>query len=62
MSYYDPDGYYAFDEDLFDWPLTARRLPPLSNYSESGVGNGVYNTGGPGFPHRPTMAQATALT
>jgi hypothetical protein len=51
VSYYDPDGYYSFDEDLFDWPLST---PPLtavkSDYAESGGGNGVYNAGGPGFP------------
>jgi len=49
-SYYDPDGNYASELDRFD---TALDTPPLSaaaaNYV-TGVGNGVFNVGGPGFP------------
>jgi hypothetical protein len=51
VSYYDPDGYYSFDEDLFDWALNT---PPLTGlkamYTGTGGGNGVYDAGGPGFP------------
>jgi hypothetical protein len=51
VSYYDPDGFYAFDQDLFDWAL---KTPPLAavkaDYIDAGGGNGVYNLGGPGFP------------
>ncbi len=51
VSYYDPDGHYAADGDLFDWALNT---PPLtavkSAYTGTGGGNGVYNAGGPGFP------------
>ena len=51
VSYYDPDGYYAFDEDLFDWQLNTPPLTALkSDYIDPGDGNGVYNEGGPGFP------------
>ena len=39
VSYYDPDGYYAFDEDLFDWPLnTPRFTAPKSDYIDAGEG------------------------
>jgi Domain of unknown function (DUF4082)/Bacterial Ig-like domain len=51
VSYYDPNGHYADDQDLFDWPV---RTPPLAavkaDYVNAGGGNGVYNVGGPGFP------------
>ncbi len=51
VSYYDPDGHYAFDTDLFDWP---RSTPPLTApraaYTGTGGGNGVFNTGGHAFP------------
>jgi methionine-rich copper-binding protein CopC len=51
VSYYDPDGHYAFDQDLFDWALNAPPLTALkSDYIDAGEGNGVYNEGGPGFP------------
>jgi Domain of unknown function (DUF4082)/Bacterial Ig-like domain/Bacterial Ig domain len=50
-SYYDPDGHYAVDGDLFDWALTTPPLTALkSDYIDVGGGNGVYNQGGPGFP------------
>jgi hypothetical protein len=51
VSYYDPSGHYADDQDLFD---TALNTPPLtavkSVYTGTGGGNGVFNAGGPGFP------------
>jgi methionine-rich copper-binding protein CopC len=51
VSYYDPNGHYADDQDLFD---TALNTPPLtalkSVYTDPGGGNGVFNAGGPGFP------------
>ncbi|MGE5288238.1 MAG: DUF4082 domain-containing protein [Micromonosporaceae bacterium] len=51
VSYYDPEGHYSVDEDLFDQPLNT---PPLTavkaNYMQAGGGNGVFNAGGPGFP------------
>lgn len=51
VSYYDPEGHYSVDEDLFDWPVNT---PPLTavkaNYMQTGGGNGVFNAGGPGFP------------
>ena len=51
VSYWDPDGNYATDPELFDWPLNT---PPLtavqSNYVTAGAGNGVYDPGGQGFP------------
>jgi methionine-rich copper-binding protein CopC len=52
VSYYDPQGHYSVDEDLFD---TARTVAPLtglkSNFvSVAGGDNGLYNPGGPGFP------------
>ena len=51
VSYYDPDGHYALDQDLFDWPLNTPPLTaPRANYLQAGGGNGVFNGGGPGFP------------
>ena len=52
VSYYDPDGDYSADEDLFDWPLNTAPLTALkSNYgNDEGGDNGLYNLGGPGFP------------
>jgi methionine-rich copper-binding protein CopC len=51
VSYYDPEGHYSVDEDLFDQPLNT---PPLTavkaSYMQAGGGNGVFNVGGPGFP------------
>jgi Domain of unknown function (DUF4082)/Bacterial Ig-like domain/Bacterial Ig domain len=51
VSYYDPDGHYSADNDLFDWQLST---PPLiankSDYIDAGQGNGVYNVGGSAFP------------
>ena len=51
VSYFDPNGHYAFEEDLFDWPL---KTPPLTalkaSYTDPSGGNGVFNMGGPGFP------------
>ena len=51
VSYFDPNGHYAFEEDLFDWPL---KTPPLTalkaSYTDPSGGNGVFNVGGPGFP------------
>jgi methionine-rich copper-binding protein CopC len=51
VSYWDPDGNYGLDTELFDWP---RNTPPLtavqSNYVTAGGGNGVYDAGGQGFP------------
>jgi N,N-dimethylformamidase beta subunit-like, C-terminal/Domain of unknown function (DUF4082)/Bacterial Ig-like domain/Bacterial Ig domain len=51
VSYYDPQGHYADDQDLFD---TALHTPPLTAvkavYTGTGGGNGVFNPGGPGFP------------
>ena len=51
VSYYDPDGHYAVDTDLFDWPLNTPPLTaPRAVYTGTGGGNGVFNAGGPGFP------------
>jgi hypothetical protein len=52
VSYYDPDGHYADEADLFDW---SRNTPPLTalkgSYAPGGImNNGVFNVGGPGFP------------
>jgi Domain of unknown function (DUF4082)/Bacterial Ig-like domain/Bacterial Ig domain len=51
VSYYDPQGHFSVDEDLFDQP---RSTPPLTavkaDYVNAGGGNGVFNAGGPGFP------------
>src|SRR5215472_14086122 len=52
VSYYESEGHYSVDEDLFD---SARNVPPLtalkSNFvNVAGGDNGVYNPGGPGFP------------
>jgi len=51
VSYYDPDGHYADDTDLFDW---ARNTPPLTApravYTAPVSGNGVFHAGGAGFP------------
>lgn len=52
VSYYESQGHYSVDEDLFD---SARSVPPLtglkSNFvNVAGGDNGVYNPGGPGFP------------
>jgi methionine-rich copper-binding protein CopC len=52
VSYYESEGHYSVDEDLFD---SARSVPPLtalkSNFlSVSGGDNGLFNPGGPGFP------------
>jgi Domain of unknown function (DUF4082)/Bacterial Ig-like domain/Bacterial Ig domain len=51
VSYWDPDGDYSSDTDLFDWPLNT---PPLTavqaNYASSSGGNGVYAVGGQTFP------------
>jgi Domain of unknown function (DUF4082)/Bacterial Ig-like domain/Bacterial Ig domain len=51
VSYWDPDGHYSSDSNLFDWPLST---PPLTavqaNYVSSSGGNGVYNLGGQAFP------------
>lgn len=52
VSYYESEGHYSVDEDLFD---SARTVPPLtglkSNFlSVPGGDNGLFNPGGPGFP------------
>ena len=51
VSYFDPNGHYSFEQDLFDWPL---KTPPLiglkASYIDPTGGNGVFNMGGPGFP------------
>ena len=51
VSYWDPDGHYGSESDLFDWPLNT---PPLtavkSDYVNAGGGNGVYYAGGQSFP------------
>ena len=51
VSYYDPDGHYGMDPELF---ATSLNTPPLTvvraDYINAGGGNGVYNAGGPGFP------------
>ena len=51
VSYYDPQGHYSVDEELFASPVNT---PPLTavkaNYMQAGGGNGVFNAGGPGFP------------
>jgi methionine-rich copper-binding protein CopC len=52
VSYYESQGHYSVDEDLFD---SARNVPPLTGLKSNfvnvpGGDNGVYNPGGPGFP------------
>jgi Domain of unknown function (DUF4082)/Bacterial Ig-like domain/Bacterial Ig domain len=50
-SYFDPDGNYASDLEKFDWQLTTPPLiAPQAVYTGTGGGNGVFNSGGPGFP------------
>jgi hypothetical protein len=51
VSYYDPDGHYAIEQDKLDTPLdTPPLIAPASDYLETGGGNGVYFVGGAGFP------------
>ena len=51
VSYYDPQGHYAFERDLFDWALNTPPLTALkASYLDPSGGNGVFNAGGPGFP------------
>jgi hypothetical protein len=51
VSYWDPDGHYADDIDLLDWPLnTAPLTAPSAVYTAAGGGNGVFNVGGQAFP------------
>ena len=51
VSYYDPEGHYAIDEEYF---ASQVNVPPLigvkADYLTAGGGNGVFNAGGPGFP------------
>ena len=51
VSYYDPEGHYAVDEEYFESQVNT---PPLvgvrANYLTAGQGNGIFNAGGPGFP------------
>jgi hypothetical protein len=51
VSYWDPDGHYASDDDLFNYALNT---PPLTavkaDYTTSAGGNGVYAVGGQTFP------------
>ena len=51
VSYYDPQGHYSVDEELFASQVST---PPLTavkaNYMQAGGDNGVFNAGGPGFP------------
>jgi methionine-rich copper-binding protein CopC len=52
VSYYESEGHYSVDEDLFD---SARNVAPLtalkSNFvNVPGGDNGLFNPGGPGFP------------
>jgi methionine-rich copper-binding protein CopC len=52
VSYYESEGHYSVDEDLFN---SARNVAPLtalkSNFMNvAGGDNGVFNPGGPGFP------------
>ncbi len=51
VSYYDPEGHYAIDEEYF---ASQVNVPPLigvkADYLTAGGGNGVFNAGGSGFP------------
>jgi methionine-rich copper-binding protein CopC len=51
VSYYDPQGHYSVDEELF---ASQVRTPPLTavkaDYTTAGGGNGVFKPGGSGFP------------
>ena len=62
VSYYDPQGHYSDDQDLFDWPLNT---PPLTgskaDYINAGGGNGVFNAGGPGFPTQMNAGTSYAV-
>jgi Domain of unknown function (DUF4082)/Bacterial Ig-like domain len=67
-GYYDPDGYYAADVQQF-YPTTTGSIdaspldsPPLVGIrSNSSVGNGVFNSGGPGFPTSAYQATGYGL-
>ena len=56
-GYYDPDGYYAADLQQF-YPTVTGGIdmsplysPPLAGIrSSNSTGNGLFNSGGPGFP------------
>jgi hypothetical protein len=51
VSYWDPDGHYADETDLFDWPLSTPPLSaPQASYLSASGGNGVFDMGGQGFP------------
>jgi methionine-rich copper-binding protein CopC len=62
VSYYDPQGHYAVDEEYF---AQQENTPPLvgveANYLTPGGGNGVYNAGGPGFPTKTGDAWSYAV-
>ena len=51
VSYYDPEGHYAIDEEYF---ASRVNVPPLigvkADYLTAGGGNGLFNAGGTGFP------------
>jgi Domain of unknown function (DUF4082)/Bacterial Ig-like domain/Bacterial Ig domain len=51
VAYYDPNGHYADEGDLFDSGLNTPPLTaPKAVYTGTGGGNGVFNAGGPAFP------------
>ena len=62
VSYYDPQGHYAVDEEYF---AQQENTPPLigvkANYLTAGGGNGLYNAGGPGFPTKTGDAWSYAV-
>jgi hypothetical protein len=62
VSYWDPDGYYSSDPDLFDWALNT---PPLTavqaNFASPTGGNGVYAIGGQTFPTLTYNASSYAV-
>ncbi|HEY2641256.1 MAG TPA: DUF4082 domain-containing protein [Streptosporangiaceae bacterium] len=62
VSYNDPNGHYAIDGDLFDWPLNTPPLTaPKALYTSSTGGNGVFNAGGPGFPAATSNGSSYAV-
>jgi methionine-rich copper-binding protein CopC len=62
VSYWDPDGHYANNVELFD---SALNTPPLTavkaDYVHAGGGNGVYDPGGPGFPTQTSDGSSYAV-
>ena len=62
VSYWDPDGHYASDTELFAWPMSTPPLTALkSDYVDSGAGNGVFDAGSQGFPTQQSDGTSYAV-